>query len=121
MPLNTSVKKQASIRLNRKLYDFVYLMCQQETRTPSNYLNVILKKALSENTGWKSKDYFIARKLKEKQTYAVAFRAEAEDYELIEKRAKKKNTSTSAIFHYLISSQLEKLQNLNNDKLIKEI
>jgi hypothetical protein len=107
--LSPKMKKQASIRLNRSFYDLVYKVCEDQDRSPSNLMNLLLKKSnISKN--WKTKNVLNIRKLKEKQTYPVAFRVDFDIYKIVEKIATKNQVSISSIFYILIFEELKKLQ-----------
>jgi predicted DNA-binding protein len=105
---DTEYKKQASIRLDRDRYDFMYSLCEHEERTPSNLMSLLIKSSNIKKSK-KGFIFFEGRKARQKLAYSVPFRIDKEYYEMAEKIAEENNSSVSYIFYEIITKELDKL------------
>ncbi len=114
---DTEYKKQASIRLDRDRYDFMYSICEQEERTPSNLMSFLIKKSnIKKNK--KGFVFFEGRKTRQKLAYSVPFRIDQEYYKIIEDLAKKHNSTVSHVFYEIVVKELDRI--LKNKSKTKE-
>jgi hypothetical protein len=118
---DTEYKKQASIRLDKDRYDFMYSVCEEEERTPSNLMSYLIKLSNIKNSK-KGFVFFEGRKSRQKLAYSVPFRIEKEYYEIAVKLAEKYNSNVSHIFYEIITKELDKLikkKKLTNENIKK--
>ena len=100
-------KKQASIRLERSLYDKVFAICEKEERTPSNLMNVFIKKTFVDIESFDWKQFETQKKPSIGQSYSLPFRVDADIHERVSSIAETYDMSVSYVFYILLKKQIE--------------